>query len=74
MAREIRISVPDEVYDGLAQLAAGSHLDAAAYAEQVLTDDVVRARFQAGARDFIADHGDAFAAQFGPATAGGHAA
>ncbi|MFF3748658.1 hypothetical protein [Streptomyces kronopolitis] len=72
--RELRISVTDDVYEQLQLLAASNHVHAEEYAARMITDDVARARFLAGADDFISEHAAGFAARFGPSAAGGQAA
>ncbi|MGX1955911.1 hypothetical protein ACWIGY_37140 [Streptomyces anulatus] len=73
--RELRVTVTDEVYEQLQELAAGKDVPAEEYAARMLTDDVTRARFLAGAEEFVAEHARGFAERFGPhPTAGGRAA
>ncbi|MFE3074385.1 hypothetical protein [Streptomyces sp. NPDC059247] len=69
--RELRVTVTDEVYEQLQALAAGSHVAAEEYAARMLTDDVARARFLAGAEEFVAEHAFGFAEYFGPHPAAG---
>ncbi|MGW4725385.1 hypothetical protein [Streptomyces sp. NPDC004291] len=47
--RELRVTVTDGVYEQLQALAADSRVPAEEYAARMLTDDVTRARFLAGA-------------------------
>lgn len=65
MAREIRIEISDEAYEALQRAAAERHLAAEDYAGEVLHADLTRSRFIEGARSFVHEHGDAFAARYG---------
>ncbi|MEU9858292.1 hypothetical protein [Streptomyces sp. NPDC047974] len=65
MAREIRIEISDEAYAALQRAAAERHLAAEDYAGDVLHADLTRSRFIEGARSFVHEHGDAFAARYG---------
>ncbi|MEU2507139.1 hypothetical protein ABZ621_20865 [Streptomyces sp. NPDC007863] len=65
MAREIRIEISDEAYEALQRAAAERHLAAEDYAGDVLHADLTRSRFIEGARTFVHEHGDAFAARYG---------
>lgn len=64
--RELRVTVTDEVYEQLQALAADKDVPAEEYAARMLTDDVTRARFLAGAEEFVAEHALGFAEHFGP--------
>ncbi|MFD3922879.1 hypothetical protein [Streptomyces sp. NPDC058595] len=72
--RKLYISVPDDVYDQIALLAASEQVPTEEYAARMLVDDVTEARFLSGAQEFISEHGPGFAARFGPHTAGDQAA
>ncbi|MGW7579163.1 hypothetical protein [Streptomyces sp. NPDC054765] len=72
--RELRISVTDDVYDELQILAASEHVPAEEYAARMLADEVARARFLAGAEEFISEHAAGFAERFGSHTTGDKAA
>ncbi|NML53885.1 hypothetical protein HHL19_31930 [Streptomyces sp. R302] len=65
MPREIRIEISDEAYEALQRAAAERHLAAEDYAGDVLHADLTRTRFIEGARTFVHEHGDAFAARYG---------
>ncbi|GHJ94336.1 hypothetical protein SNE510_38550 [Streptomyces sp. NE5-10] len=65
MAREIRIEISEEAYEALQKAAAARHLAAEDYAGDVLHADLTRTRFIEGARSFVHQHGDAFAARYG---------
>ncbi|MFE0773338.1 hypothetical protein [Streptomyces sp. NPDC058861] len=69
--RELRVTVTDEVYEQLQALAADSRVPAEEYAARMLTDDMTRARFLAGAEEFVAEHALGFAEHFGPHPATG---
>ncbi|MFJ4343303.1 hypothetical protein [Streptomyces sp. NPDC088915] len=69
--RELRVTVTNEVYEQLQALAADSRVPAEEYAARMLTDDVTRARFLAGAEEFVAEHAFGFAEHFGPHPAAG---
>ncbi|GGV57883.1 hypothetical protein [Streptomyces spectabilis] len=69
MAHEITIQVDDETYGELARQAADGQLEPDAYAAQLLTADVRRARFMEAATSFADEHGAAFAEEFGTGTA-----
>ncbi|MFE3864775.1 hypothetical protein ACFXPT_30630 [Streptomyces goshikiensis] len=69
--RELRVTVTDEVYEQLQALAADSRVPAEEYAARMLTDDVTRARFLAGAEQFVAEHALGFAEHFGHHPAAG---
>ncbi|WP_031511034.1 hypothetical protein [Streptomyces megasporus] len=71
---ELRVNVPEDVYEQLQVLAANQQMPAEEYAARMLTDDVTRARFVEGARDFIVEHAAEFADRFGPHTTKGNAA
>ncbi|MEU8764280.1 hypothetical protein [Streptomyces sp. NPDC048659] len=63
--RELHITVTDEVYEQLQALAADKKVPAEEYAARMLTDDVTKARFLAGAEQFVAEHALGFAEHFG---------
>ncbi|MFF5506420.1 hypothetical protein ACF1E9_26360 [Streptomyces roseolus] len=65
MPREIRIEISDDAYEALQRAAAERHLAAEDYAGDVLHADLTRTRFIEGARSFVHEHGDAFAARYG---------
>jgi hypothetical protein len=67
MPREIRIEVDDETYEELERLAASGRAEPGQYAAQLLTADISRVRFAAGAKEFAAEHAEGFAARFGGA-------
>ncbi|MDJ0345881.1 hypothetical protein QMK19_35195 [Streptomyces sp. H10-C2] len=73
MAHEIRISISDEDYEQLRQVAAGRHLPAEQYAQGVLAQDLAYNRFMAAGAAFITEHGAAFAERFGPRPVDGRA-
>ncbi|GHG14165.1 hypothetical protein ACFFSH_31375 [Streptomyces filamentosus] len=69
--RELRVTVTDEVYEQLQALAADKAVPAEEYAARMLTDDITRSRFLAGAEEFVAEHALGFAERFGPRPAAG---
>ncbi|MFD5110053.1 hypothetical protein [Streptomyces cinereoruber] len=69
--RELRVTVTDEVHEQLQALASDSRVPAEEYATRMLTDDVTRARFLAGAEQFVAEHAPGFAEGFDPYPAAG---
>ncbi|MEV0529866.1 hypothetical protein AB0I66_41270 [Streptomyces sp. NPDC050439] len=68
MPKEIRLQIDDETYAELVRQAAGGHVEPDRYAQQLLTADLARPRFNAAAKAFAAEHGPAFAAEFGTST------
>lgn len=72
--RELRISITEEVYEQLKLLAADHQVPAEEYAARMIADDVARARFLTGAREFITENADYFTERFGPHSAGGQVA
>lgn len=65
MAKEIRLQMDEETYAELVRQAAGGHVAPDHYAQQLLTADLARPRFNASAKAFADEHGPAFAAEFG---------